>query len=339
MEISNNKALKNTIFLFLLGVSITILGFNLNYLLIIVGLIISVFASILVFYVVKRIYLKNLQIKFDEKNIRNGIAKVYYEDSLKVKSTITMVDGVRHGEYKVFYKDGTICIQANYINGKYHGTLVEYYSNGSTAFITDFDNGIQKGNTNFFHENGKIYREFVLDNNNQYHGLKEYDISGKLKFQWIQNRLTFYNKKGDKSSEIAIEINADYKFDTFDSDWASFLNHCTPTGPWYDYREDGSIESEFIFTSGFEQTKNGFFNVYAKFNVGTKSEYSVNTIGELVKGFHINFISEQATSRRTNYFCEFKPLIRIRDSSIRQGYKVKYREIIKINDILKIHFN
>ena len=90
----------------------------------------------------------------------NGVLEgevIYYsvmtEDGT-ISSTGTMIDGKKHGEWKLYSNDGSVWSVRNYRNGLYHGELLNYWENGQLREKIDYVDGKQHGFMIFYDENG-----------------------------------------------------------------------------------------------------------------------------------------------------------------------------------------
>jgi len=64
----------------------------------------------------------------------------YYYDTGELKQEIEYVNGIEHGTYKFFGKDGTLLICATNANGQLEGEWREYYEDGQLKEVGKYNN-------------------------------------------------------------------------------------------------------------------------------------------------------------------------------------------------------
>lgn len=74
-------------------------------------------------------------------------------------------NGVQHGEYREFFKDGHLAMRGQYFNGDRHGEWELYYPNGTLRVTGYYDNGMKDGRWNFYDRDGVISSSLVYRNN------------------------------------------------------------------------------------------------------------------------------------------------------------------------------
>lgn len=336
MEISLKKILQNSIVLFAVCIVLTLLGILFSQILFGIGCTLSILALILLIRNSRNFFVAKKQYNLSEEVVSNGTAKAFYKDSTKLHKTISLVNGVRHGDYKEYHENGNIKVSVNYDSGKYHGPYLEFYSNGNIAFETYYNLGIQTGETKLYYKYGQLFREVKLGDNSEYLDVSEYRLNGKLKFTCKYDRISFYNFSGKLSCELFISMPSQYKFSNYSSDWNHFLTHCAPTASWLDYNENGTVRNSYQFVSGFQSDKSGFQQVNITSNVGTHSESSILANCKISKGFHVNFISDLARSRMTKEHFQFNTTMKGPPGAY-NGFKVAYYDICSISDVLQIY--
>ena len=335
MDQESKTGLMNSIKFFLIAVGIILLGLWLSNVIVIIGAVLMILSLVAVALNMKNIYTENKRQKYSEENIKNGIALELFPNSSKVEKSITLVNGVRNGEYKEFYKNGRIRYEAFYMNGKKHGSSQEFFENGSLAFETSYEYDVQKGDSIVYFKNGAVYREFTLDDSQQYKGIIEYRKNGEVKFEWNDNLIKFYNANGALSSQISIEVSSEYEFSSYSSDWRNFLIKSSPVAPWYDYNSDGSVKNQYVFTNGFTSDDQGNMKVEITLNKDSELESSFYASCRFVKAFHINFISGCAVNRRSEKVEQFNSTMK-GPPGVYNGFSAEYFEIQTISDILQM---
>ena len=91
--------------------------------------------------------------KFDGKN---GIKTVYFPGSFIVEQTIAYKNGKRNGEFKEFYRNGTIKMQQFFVNDTLTDSSLAYYENGNLKFSQYLKNGVREGTWKKYNELGKV---------------------------------------------------------------------------------------------------------------------------------------------------------------------------------------
>ena len=89
-----------------------------------------------------------------------------------------MLNDLGHGKGIIYYKNGTIMYDGNFVNGKYEGDGKYIYENGE-YYIGQFLNGLKHGKGIVYYKNGTIKYDgnFV---NNKFEGYGKFiDEDGK----------------------------------------------------------------------------------------------------------------------------------------------------------------
>jgi antitoxin component YwqK of YwqJK toxin-antitoxin module len=117
--------------------------------------------KISIFFVVITVVLLGLLANFTyrEVNLRDGLVQEHFPVTGELRS-------------EVFYK-----------NGKPDGVAKVYYRNGQLKRETEFVNGVQRGKCVGYYENGKIASEEIYDDTKLEGHAKYYDATGKLKWE------------------------------------------------------------------------------------------------------------------------------------------------------------
>lgn len=82
----------------------------------------------------------------------------YYASGQKEKEG-GLKDGLREGNWKAWYQNGTIWSEGDFIQGKSHGVFKIYAENGVLQLEKNYNNGILDGTTSFFDGNGNLTKE------------------------------------------------------------------------------------------------------------------------------------------------------------------------------------
>jgi len=128
-----------------------------------------------------------------------------------IRTNISYVNEVKHGDYEVFYFNGKTKIKGSYLNGQQNGSWIWYYENGSIESEVNYSSGNVKGKLINYYKNGKIEGIYNYENDLEigtsfkyynsgvknatieyYEGKKHgrhvfYDVSGRLQL------IRFYN--------------------------------------------------------------------------------------------------------------------------------------------------
>lgn len=83
------------------------------------------------------------------------IYKSYYEDNKHKEIIIYNQDGLRDGEYNLFYENGRLKKRCHYISGKIDGILEIFDENGNILEEITYVNGLKEGEHNKY-RNGKL---------------------------------------------------------------------------------------------------------------------------------------------------------------------------------------
>jgi len=76
---------------------------------------------------------------FGENGIQNGISKVYYENG-QIKEECNYVDGHINGICRTYFKDGSINFEGNYVMDKKNGPFKLYQSPGKLLMTGSYKN-------------------------------------------------------------------------------------------------------------------------------------------------------------------------------------------------------
>lgn len=111
---------------------------------------------------------------------RHGVAEEYYNDTGKLRALINYKNGTFDGEFKSYYPNGNIQIEANYKNGVIDGAYKEYYDNKSIKIIGNYKESLQDGEWRIYLGNGKL-KSLVNYKDGALNGIKEdYYANGNL---------------------------------------------------------------------------------------------------------------------------------------------------------------
>lgn len=94
---------------------------------------------------------------------QNGLLKKYGYDG-KLTSTVPIVNGVNHGEEKLFDAKGRIIRKTPYVHGKKEGVMEAYYPNGDVMVQIAYHNGKKHGKAVKYNKDGSINKEVTFYN-------------------------------------------------------------------------------------------------------------------------------------------------------------------------------
>jgi antitoxin component YwqK of YwqJK toxin-antitoxin module/TolA-binding protein len=174
------------------------------------------------------------------------------------------VNKVKHGPYKKFGFDGTLLVDANFVNGQFDGKATYYYENGNKQFEYNYLAGDFNGEQRTYHENGKVSDKETYVNGSAEGTDYSYHENGKLSIErtFVENQLhgkyKFYGVKGN------LQIIRHY-------------NHGKIIG--YSYLDKNGKEIDMI------PLKNGSGKVTAYYDNGNKSRVMEYFNGRLINDY------------------------------------------------------
>ena len=108
---------------------------------------------------------------------------VEHYDNGKIKFRYLVHYGQMHGSGKIWYEDGNLQCEEEYINGKLHGLKRAWHPNGVLELENYYKNGLRDGSYKLWHENGKP-REISSYVNGGYEGTRTvWYLSGLMQLQ------------------------------------------------------------------------------------------------------------------------------------------------------------
>jgi len=137
-----------------------------------------------------------------KEGIKNGIEKIYYiEGTLAYE--VNYIKGKRDGKLVWFDKQGYKIAQMNYKNGKLEGEEVAYFTNGKIKHIVKYVNDMKEGLQKEYYDNGQLALEVPYVHNKKEGMQKEYTYDGKLyseviyKNNYKEGLQKWYDKDGN----------------------------------------------------------------------------------------------------------------------------------------------
>jgi antitoxin component YwqK of YwqJK toxin-antitoxin module len=95
-----------------------------------------------------------------------NLQTTYYDDKITVKEVYCMMNDIKHGEFRGFYKDGKLKKLGYYNNGAMHGKYTEYYNgepdiNGSIKMICNYNKGLKQGYEKIYYEDEDVFKSKI----------------------------------------------------------------------------------------------------------------------------------------------------------------------------------
>ena len=158
--------------------------------------------------------------------------------------------GRRHGPFTEWYPDGTVKVQATYVDGDLHGTCNSWYSTGRPWEKIEYEAGKWEGPKIRWHPNGQLH-EMSTYKNHQLNGqITEWDNDGKVISQgtckdgrregvyteWnflSRTTSTYTYKEGRLDGEFAVTDENDHVI-TYGS-----YKDAKLSGPYYEWHSNG----------------------------------------------------------------------------------------------------
>ncbi|MCC1483788.1 hypothetical protein [Winogradskyella immobilis] len=152
----------------------------------------------------RTVYYESGKIKFLIKRKNEDYIRSEYYETGELKRE----NKYKNGYYKEFYKDGTLKVEANYLDFQFSGEWKQYNANGILEWIVNYKEGYRNGNYSQYHKNGKLKTEGVHKNDKANGKELRYNEEGVL--EWEGNYLngnlnktwTKYNSEGDKVEKV-----------------------------------------------------------------------------------------------------------------------------------------
>ena len=94
--------------------------------------------------------------------LMHGEEKVFYESGA-LKSLGRWSKGIIDGLTEVYYEDGSLMIRINFIDGLREGKGLRYYSNGQLAVESYYKNDLLEGTSTVWYESGKLMERAVFN--------------------------------------------------------------------------------------------------------------------------------------------------------------------------------
>jgi uncharacterized protein len=183
-------------------------------------------------------------------------------DNGNLKEEIEMVNGLKHGDGKLFYENGQLNIDRNFKDDQQHGKFIKYYEDGKLQVESEWDNGEQRGIQKSYSEDGSMN---TLDYEEEYrkeHRIRDFKDSNikenSVKSEFLK-RVRLFNEDFKNEYNFTIDFggngggfftdNYEFKITTNDGEMIE--------GHW-DYHNDDNFLYDLIHDSGIKIDYNDY---------------------------------------------------------------------------------
>ena len=163
-------------------------------------------------------------------NGQKASAKIYYNNG-NLAAEGEYVEQLKHGEWKYYsYYKSTLSYTENYNHGEKHGISTVYYPSGKVSEILNFSNNKEHGNWIQYFENGRIslkstFKEGKLHGDYmQYHPSGMSFVTGKYNQNKRDGEWFVYDEKGEQVVQFDFVMGVAKNQDELDRKQAEFLN-------------------------------------------------------------------------------------------------------------------
>ena len=106
---------------------------------------------------------------------------IYFQETGDTISSIEQYkNGIPHGSWKVFYKNGVLAHELNYVNGEKHGQVKEFNEEGKVIFEIQYKNGKENGLSVLYYPDGKLREKGNYKNGERDGKWQQFDADGKV---------------------------------------------------------------------------------------------------------------------------------------------------------------
>jgi len=88
---------------------------------------------------------------------RHGINQLFYADG-KLRSEVNYLFDKKEGAYKEYYSTGELALEVNYRNDRKEGVQKEYFRNGKLSSEVRYVNGYKEGAQKWYDQNGTLIK-------------------------------------------------------------------------------------------------------------------------------------------------------------------------------------
>lgn len=116
---------------------------------------------------------QNQEAPATEKKTERTVEEVleHYPDGKK-RMEGKLVNGERHGNWKVYYENGFLWSEGKYWKGKRKGYSVVYHKNGKKKLEGNYEDDVKVGIWKLWGEDGSLYKSIDMDNMSNRDSLK-----------------------------------------------------------------------------------------------------------------------------------------------------------------------
>lgn len=131
--------------------------------------------------------------------------EVTYYDNGEIKSEYSIDDqGIRHGDFVEYYKNGIIKKNGSFLEGELNGNMYELYPTGDTLRIMHFSHGLASGDFEEFYPDGNIKMKARLLNDSTVYYI-EYDSITGGHFGYFPAKISFIDTVCSKGGEVCFQ--------------------------------------------------------------------------------------------------------------------------------------
>jgi antitoxin component YwqK of YwqJK toxin-antitoxin module len=224
----------------------------------------------------------------------------------KINSEYNVENGIKSGNYSMFFFNGIKNVSAYYMDDKLHGQYIEYFENGNVNFRFNYKEGIKDGLSQEYFENG-IVKKVTFYSNGQLSGIeKTYNTNGVLisEVGYLNGQLSGIEKTYNSNGVLVSEV--------------KYLNDLK-NGICKTYSEDGVILKEEQYVNGRPQGLYAEYFPNGKIKVqATKDTNSIADgylLGKYSEFFDNGKLKTQKTYDINGGFKEIKPKLNVLISS------------------------
>ena len=176
-----------------------------------------------------------------ERKMDSGTIVSYFPDCIcKIKETLDIKHGEKHGQYKVYYRDGSIEKATSYKNNRLNGDYKEYHENGYIRVYGQYKDGKKVGcwkygtelrsldKVEYYNEDGSVLVEYYNHNGVVTH-VKHIDKTGFETTEYKNCDYTVYYNNSEQ-----LKVSGQYKGGK-------------KFGSWKHYDKDGSLADEIEY--------------------------------------------------------------------------------------------
>ncbi len=208
---------------------------------------------------------------FAEDGERDGAWK-WYNEKGRVRETASYKNGKLDGKNLVYYEDGSLYVDANYVNGELEGEYKYFNEKGAMLQKKYFKNGKLNGKYISYFKVGELLPEYDIDYVDDYPDGKiiEYYADGKVyrEIQYENGKAVGVEKRFSPKGDVVAETN--YKDDNLDGAYVAYHTNGKikekgtylddkPNGTWFTYYDDETIQNEYTYVKG---KLNGLYKEY-----------------------------------------------------------------------------